>query len=75
MPSLRSGAGRCFYAAVVARGCCCRGRAFAQAVTGTMSGTVVDPQGQVVPGATVTVVNEATTRHAARRSATRKATS
>jgi hypothetical protein len=37
------------------------GPAFAQAVTGTMSGTVVDPQGQVVPGATVTVVNEATT--------------
>jgi hypothetical protein len=34
--------------------------AFAQAVTGTISGTVVDPQGQVVPGATVTIVNEAT---------------
>src|SRR5262245_65276653 len=33
----------------------------AQTVTGTMSGTVVDQQGQVVPGATVTIVNEATT--------------
>ena len=31
-----------------------------QAVTGTISGTVVDQQGEVVPGATVTVVNEAT---------------
>ena len=32
----------------------------AQAVTGTISGTVADPQGQVIPGATVTVINEAT---------------
>ena len=32
----------------------------AQAVTGTISGTIADQQGQVVPGATVTVVNEAT---------------
>ena len=31
-----------------------------QAVTGTISGTIVDQQGEVVPGATVTVVNEAT---------------
>jgi hypothetical protein len=30
-----------------------------QAVTGTIAGTVVDPQGQVIPGATVTVTNEA----------------
>ena len=36
------------------------GTAPAQTVTGTMSGTVVDQQGQVVPGATVTIVNEAT---------------
>ncbi len=36
------------------------GLAAAQAVTGTISGTVVDAQGQVVPGATVTVINEAT---------------
>jgi hypothetical protein len=35
-------------------------RAFAQSVTGTISGTVVDPQGQVIPGATVTIINEAT---------------
>ena len=32
----------------------------AQAVTGTISGTVTDTQGQVIPGATVTVVAEAT---------------
>src|SRR5687767_11243419 len=36
------------------------GAASAQTVTGTISGTVVDPQGQVIPGATVTVINEAT---------------
>lgn len=35
--------------------------AFAQAATGTISGTVVDQQGQLIPGATVTIVNEATT--------------
>ena len=32
----------------------------AQTVTGSISGTVVDPQGAVVPGATATVVNEST---------------
>jgi Carboxypeptidase regulatory-like domain/TonB-dependent Receptor Plug Domain len=32
----------------------------AQAVAGTISGTVVDQQGQVIPGATLTIVNEAT---------------
>ena len=37
------------------------GLAAAQAVTGTISGTVVDPQKAVVPGATVTIINEATT--------------
>ncbi|MDQ3348660.1 MAG: carboxypeptidase regulatory-like domain-containing protein [Acidobacteriota bacterium] len=31
----------------------------AQAVTGTISGTVADPQGQVIPGATITVISEA----------------
>src|SRR5690349_9360210 len=31
----------------------------AQAVTGTISGTITDSQGQVIPGATVTVVAEA----------------
>ena len=30
----------------------------AQGVTGTLSGTVKDQQGSVVPGATVTVINE-----------------
>jgi hypothetical protein len=34
--------------------------AAAQAVTGTISGTVVDPTGSVIPGATVTITNEAT---------------
>jgi hypothetical protein len=34
--------------------------ASAQAVTGTISGTIVDQQGQVIPGATITVVYEAT---------------
>ncbi len=34
--------------------------AFAQAVTGTISGTIVDPQTQVLPGATVTIISEAT---------------
>ena len=32
----------------------------AQAVTGVISGTVIDPQGSVVPGATATVINEST---------------
>jgi hypothetical protein len=36
------------------------GPARAQSVTGTISGTVTDEQGQVLPGATVTVVNERT---------------
>jgi hypothetical protein len=35
--------------------------AAAQNVTGTISGTIVDAQGQVIPGATVTVINENTT--------------
>ena len=30
----------------------------AQTVTGSISGTVHDPQGAVVPGATATVINE-----------------
>src|SRR5687768_12194331 len=33
---------------------------FAQSFLGTMRGTVVDPQGQVVPGATVLIIDEAT---------------
>ena len=31
----------------------------AQAVTGVISGTVADPQGQIIPGATVTIISEA----------------
>ena len=34
--------------------------ASAQTTTGAISGTVVDPQGQIVPGATVTVMHEGT---------------
>src|SRR5215203_5020479 len=34
--------------------------AVAQTVTGTLSGTIVDAQGSVIPGATITIVNEAT---------------
>ena len=36
------------------------GSVAAQTVTGSISGTVVDPQKSIVPGATVTIVNEAT---------------
>ena len=58
MSRLRSGSLRCLLAAVVAVVLLPRS-ATGQAVTGTISGTVVDPQGQVIPGATVTVTNEA----------------
>ncbi len=37
------------------------GLAHGQNVSGTLSGTIVDQQGQVIPGATVTVINESTT--------------
>jgi hypothetical protein len=59
MSSLRSGARQCLLLALVAT-VLASGSAFAQTVTGTISGTVLDQQGQVVPGATVTVINEAT---------------
>ena len=36
------------------------GSASAQTASGAISGTVVDPQDQVVPGATITIINEAT---------------
>jgi hypothetical protein len=36
------------------------GHAFAQAVAGTISGTILDAQGQIVPGATLTIINEST---------------
>lgn len=38
----------------------CAANASAQTTTGSMSGTVVDSTGQVLPGATVTIVNEQT---------------
>jgi len=47
-------------AAVVAAALLAPHPAAAQAVTGTISGTVVDQQGSMVPGATVTIINEAT---------------
>jgi len=59
MSRLRSGLLRCLLAAVVAVVLLPRSAA-AQAATGTISGTVLDQQGQVIPGATVTVTNEAT---------------
>ena len=36
------------------------GAAFAQSNTGEIAGTVHDPQGAVVPGATITITNTAT---------------
>ena len=33
----------------------------AQTTSGVIAGTVLDPQGAIVPGATVTVINEGTT--------------
>src|SRR5687768_11846265 len=55
----RSGALRCLCVALVAA-VLLPSPTRAQTVTGSMSGTVVDQQGQVIPGATVTVINEAT---------------
>jgi hypothetical protein len=60
MSRLRSGALR-FLPGVLVAAFLLPGSAFAQAVTGTIAGTVVDQQARVVPGATVTVINEATT--------------
>ena len=37
--------------------------AYAQGLTGTLSGTVKDAQGGVIPGATVTLTNEAQGTH------------
>jgi hypothetical protein len=59
MSRLRSGF-LCFAAATVAATVLLPRFASAQSVTGTIAGTVTDPQGQVIPGATVTVIAEAT---------------
>lgn len=59
MSRLRSGF-LCFAAAIVAATVLLPRFASAQSVTGTIAGTVTDPQGQVIPGASVTVIAEAT---------------
>ena len=59
MSRLRSGTGSVLLAAALVAVLLPRS-ASAQAVSGTISGTIVDQQGQVIPGATITVVNEAT---------------
>ena len=45
--------------AVVVAGVLLPHAAAGQAVTGTISGTIVDPSGSVIPGATVTVIHQA----------------
>ncbi|MGB2714552.1 MAG: carboxypeptidase regulatory-like domain-containing protein [Vicinamibacterales bacterium] len=57
MPWSRS---RLFVLTLVAFAALLPAHASAQAVTGTISGTIVDQQGSVIPGATVTIINEAT---------------
>jgi hypothetical protein len=57
MPWYRS---RLFVLAVAALAALLPTRASAQAVTGTISGTIVDQQGSVIPGATVSVIYERT---------------
>jgi hypothetical protein len=57
MPWYRS---RLFVLAVAAFAALLPTRASAQAVTGTISGTIVDQQGSVIPGATVSVIYERT---------------
>src|SRR6476646_8528958 len=56
MPSLRSG----FIRVLLVTGAAVWPHLVAaQSVTGTISGTITDAQGQVVPGATVTIISEA----------------
>ena len=55
MSSLRMLAARLALAAIVLAG-----GAWAQTITGTISGTVTDPTGQAVAGAAVTLINEGT---------------
>ncbi len=57
MPWSRS---RLFVLTLVAFAALLPAHASGQAVTGTISGTIVDQQGSVIPGATVTIINEAT---------------
>jgi Carboxypeptidase regulatory-like domain/TonB-dependent Receptor Plug Domain len=61
MLSLRSGFPRAFVVTVVLVSAFALPRiASAQTTTGSILGTVVDPQGNAVPGATVTVIHEGT---------------
>jgi hypothetical protein len=59
MSSLRSGFASLFLVVLIGAAVLPR-PASAQAVTGTISGTVTDAQNQVIPGATITVIAEAT---------------
>ena len=61
MVSVRSGVLRAFVVPVVLVSAFALPRfASAQTTTGSILGTVVDPQGNAVPGATVTVLHEGT---------------
>ena len=62
MPRLSSGPGKILLVAltVASLATLLARPAAAQAVSGTISGNIVDPQRQVIPGATLTIINEAT---------------
>ena len=65
MSTRRSGPGKTFLfgftlAVVAATVILLPRSAAAQAVSGVISGNVADPQGQVIPGATLTIVSQAT---------------
>jgi Carboxypeptidase regulatory-like domain/TonB-dependent Receptor Plug Domain len=62
MPTLPSGPGKTLLVAftVAALAMLLPRSTAAQAVSGTISGNIADPQGQVIPGATLTIINEAT---------------
>ncbi len=62
MPRLSSGPGKTLLVAltVASLAILLPRPAAAQAVSGTISGNIADPQAQVIPGATLTITNEAT---------------
>jgi hypothetical protein len=59
MRSAGSRRGFGFVLALVVALCAAASHANAQAVTGTIAGAVADQQGQFIPGATLTIINEA----------------